>query len=187
MHPMEPSSTAGGSRKDQRCPLFARLKCAIHRTEGVYSLRIVCIGEISDLPSSRATFVPLPRSRVWRSAFDSVIASSFAWRSAFHYNSLGPGGQNPCAVGKPAPTGLTITLSPASRTLPRRRAMSGFPRGKLDFYASLKEECAYQKFESRQEARGVIFEYIELWYNRQRYHSRLGYMSPVEFEMRSGH
>lgn len=55
------------------------------------------------------------------------------------------------------------------------------------FYASLKEECAYRKFQSRQEARNVIFEYIELWYNRQRYHSRLGYMSPVEFEMKSGH
>jgi len=55
------------------------------------------------------------------------------------------------------------------------------------FYASLKEECAYRKFESRQEAKLIIFEYIELWYNRQRYHSRLGYMSPVEFEMKSGH
>jgi transposase InsO family protein len=55
------------------------------------------------------------------------------------------------------------------------------------FYASLKEECAYRKFASRQEARNVIFEYIELWYNRQRYHSRLGYMSPVEFEIMSGH
>lgn len=55
------------------------------------------------------------------------------------------------------------------------------------FYASLKEECAYRKFASRQEARNVIFEYIELWYNRQRYHSRLGYMSPVEFEIKSGH
>ena len=54
MHPMEPSFTASGPRKDQRCPLFAGLKCAIHRTEGVYSLRIVCMCEISGFPSSRA-------------------------------------------------------------------------------------------------------------------------------------
>ena len=32
------------------------------------------------------------------------------------------------------------------------------------------------------EARGDIFEWIEGWYNTQRLHSALGYMSPVEFE-----
>ncbi|WP_152966222.1 IS3 family transposase, partial [Ornatilinea apprima] len=32
-----------------------------------------------------------------------------------------------------------------------------------------------------------IFEYIEVWYNRQRLHSSLGYLSPIEFELLSGH
>ncbi|MHB0968129.1 MAG: IS3 family transposase, partial [Bellilinea sp.] len=32
-----------------------------------------------------------------------------------------------------------------------------------------------------------IFEYIEGWYNRQRLHSSLGYVSPMEFEQLSGH
>ncbi|HEY5671423.1 MAG TPA: IS3 family transposase, partial [Anaerolineales bacterium] len=36
-------------------------------------------------------------------------------------------------------------------------------------------------------ARTTIFEYIEVWYNRHRLHSSLGYLSPVEFEQFSGH
>ena len=50
------------------------------------------------------------------------------------------------------------------------------------FFATLKTECVTQQFESRQQARQVIFEYIELWYNRQRRHSALGYLSPEQFE-----
>jgi len=51
------------------------------------------------------------------------------------------------------------------------------------FFKTLKAECVYQnKFETRQQAALVIFEYIEIWYNRQRLHSALGYMSPQDFE-----
>lgn len=55
------------------------------------------------------------------------------------------------------------------------------------FHATLKGECAYRKFATKAEARTTIFEYIEVWYNRQRIHSSLGYVSPVEFEQSSGH
>lgn len=55
------------------------------------------------------------------------------------------------------------------------------------FYATLKGECAYRQFATRKEAEMQIFEYIEIWYNRQRMHSSLGYLSPVEFEQSSGH
>jgi putative transposase len=37
-------------------------------------------------------------------------------------------------------------------------------------------------FASRAEDRQAIFEYIEVWYNRQRLHSSLGYLSPAAFE-----
>jgi transposase InsO family protein len=50
------------------------------------------------------------------------------------------------------------------------------------FFATLKTECVAAPFESREQARTAIFEYIEVWYNRQRLHSSLGYLSPVEFE-----
>ena len=39
---------------------------------------------------------------------------------------------------------------------------------------------------SRQEAVRAIFDYVEVFYNRQRSHSHLGYLSPVEFERRAG-
>ena len=55
------------------------------------------------------------------------------------------------------------------------------------FFATLKGERAVSQFTSRAEARSTIFEYIEVWYNRQRLHSSLGYLSPVEFERSSGH
>ncbi len=55
------------------------------------------------------------------------------------------------------------------------------------FFATLKTECATQPFPSRAVARSTIFAYIEAWYNRERLHSSLGYLSPVEFEARLGH
>jgi len=52
------------------------------------------------------------------------------------------------------------------------------------FWATLKEECGNQKiFSSRNEAKVMIFEVIEVCYNRQRIHSSLGYVSPVEYEL----
>lgn len=51
------------------------------------------------------------------------------------------------------------------------------------FFSTLKKELIYQvRFKTREQARREIFEYIEVFYNRQRMHSYLGYMSPVEFE-----
>lgn len=51
------------------------------------------------------------------------------------------------------------------------------------FFATLKRELAdRQTFETRAEARSALFEYIEVWYNRQRLHSALGYLTPAKFE-----
>ena len=46
------------------------------------------------------------------------------------------------------------------------------------FFSTLKSECVMGVFSSRAQARQSIFEYIEVWYNRQRRHSALGYHSP---------
>ncbi|MFC1960913.1 IS3 family transposase [Chloroflexota bacterium] len=53
---------------------------------------------------------------------------------------------------------------------------------KQSFFASLKAECVTQRYLSRASARCDIFEYIEVWYNRQRRHSALAYVSPAAFE-----
>jgi len=51
------------------------------------------------------------------------------------------------------------------------------------FFASLKKELVHDAdFATRSEARAAIFEYIEVFYNNQRRHSSLGYVSPAEYE-----
>lgn len=52
------------------------------------------------------------------------------------------------------------------------------------FFSTLKRELIYgRRFRTRAEARQAIFEYIEVFYNRIRLHSALGYMSPLEYEL----
>lgn len=54
------------------------------------------------------------------------------------------------------------------------------------FFATLKTEMVHQqRFETRAEARTAVFEYIEVFYNRQRRHSTLGYLSPAIYEART--
>src|SRR4051812_612494 len=49
------------------------------------------------------------------------------------------------------------------------------------FFASLKTERIHEaRFRTRAEARAAVFEYIEVFYNRQRLHSALGYRTPAE-------
>ena len=54
------------------------------------------------------------------------------------------------------------------------------------FFGTLKRELVYQRqYATRSEATQDIFEYIEVFYNRQRCHSTLGYHSPAEYEARA--
>jgi len=51
------------------------------------------------------------------------------------------------------------------------------------FFASLKNELTWHRtFQSRDQARSAIFDYIEVFYNRQRLHQTLGYVSPARYE-----
>jgi len=51
------------------------------------------------------------------------------------------------------------------------------------FFSTLKSELICdQPYRTRAQARSAVFEYIEVWYNRKRRHSTLGYISPVQFE-----
>lgn len=51
------------------------------------------------------------------------------------------------------------------------------------FFHTLKTEHIYfEQYETREQAKRSIFEYVEVFYNRQRRHSTLNYMSPMVFE-----
>lgn len=51
------------------------------------------------------------------------------------------------------------------------------------FFGTLKKELVHhRKYRTRAEARRDIFDYIEVFYNRERLHSSLGYLSPLNYE-----
>ncbi|WP_373324000.1 IS3 family transposase [Dictyobacter formicarum] len=51
------------------------------------------------------------------------------------------------------------------------------------FFATLAKECTNRvRFQTRQQARSAIFEYLECFYNPVRLHSTLQYQSPRTFE-----
>lgn len=53
------------------------------------------------------------------------------------------------------------------------------------FWGMLKQELIHQcHFETRQEARQAITEYIEVYYNRQRLQANLGFLSPAVYAQR---
>lgn len=54
------------------------------------------------------------------------------------------------------------------------------------FFSSLKTERTARKvYRTRDEARADVFDYIERFYNPRRQHSKLGYLSPMQFEARA--
>ena len=54
------------------------------------------------------------------------------------------------------------------------------------FFGNLKNELTHHRdFHTREQARSEIFDYIEIFYNRQRAHATLQYMSPLDYESRS--
>ncbi|MCA0895136.1 IS3 family transposase, partial [Microbulbifer agarilyticus] len=51
------------------------------------------------------------------------------------------------------------------------------------FFSRLKVELVYAApFLNEEQAKSEVFEYIEVFYNRTRRHSALGYVSPAEYE-----
>ena len=54
------------------------------------------------------------------------------------------------------------------------------------FFSNLKNELVWhQTFDTRADARTAVFDYIELFYNRQRLHQTLDYVSPAQYEART--
>jgi len=80
-------------------------------------------------------------------------------------------------------TAYLSCLAAASTQLSMSRVGNCYDNAVMEsFFGTLKTECAASPFLNRAQARTIIFEYMEVWYNRQRLHSTLGYVSPVDFE-----
>lgn len=74
-------------------------------------------------------------------------------------------------------------LTTADSQLSMSRVATPYDNAVMEsFFSTLKTECVTGPFRTRAEARTTIFEFLEVWYNRQRMHSTLGYCSPVDFE-----
>lgn len=77
-----------------------------------------------------------------------------------------------------ADNGITCSMSRAGNVCDNSAMES--------FFSSLKTERTARKvYRTRDEARADVFDYIERFYNPRRRHSKLGYLSPVEFEARA--
>ena len=51
------------------------------------------------------------------------------------------------------------------------------------WFSSLKKEWIYKNiYSTESELKALVFEYIEVWYNKKRKHSSLGYLSPMQYK-----
>ncbi len=79
--------------------------------------------------------------------------------------------------------GFQLSMSRKGNCWERAAYPEGYNAVAESFFATLKRECiGEQVFTDLTEARSVLFDYIEVFYNRQRLHSTLGYLSPVQYE-----
>jgi putative transposase len=88
---------------------------------------------------------------------------------------------------------MVFMLVPPSGKVVRPRAATARSGNVWDnaamesFFSSLKTERTARKlYRTRDEAKADVFDYIERFYNSKRRHSRIGYMSPMEFESQAG-
>ena len=87
--------------------------------------------------------------------------------------------------------GSTYAMKSYRETLSRYGMISSMSRKRdcwdnavaESFFSNLKNELIYwHNFNTREEARATIFDYIEVFYNRQRLHQTLNYQTPEQFE-----
>ncbi len=132
--------------------------------EDLYSRRIVG-WSMSSRIDSRLVVDALEMAVAWRLPGEGLVAHSDrgSQYASEHYQGLLSG------------RGIVCSMS--------RRANCWDNAPMESFFASLKKELTRGEiFATRAEARANLFEYIEIFYNRVRRHSSLGYRSPIEYE-----
>jgi putative transposase len=111
-----------------------------------------------------------------QSALDNALIRRNPQRGMYFHSDRGSQYSSQ-AVRKPLRViGANLSMSAAGNCYDNAKAEA--------FFSTLKTECfpSRQLFESKNQARREIFEYIEVYYNNQRLHSALGYKTPSGFE-----
>jgi Integrase core domain len=128
----------------------------------------------------------LQRLRRLRDHRRNVDVPRIKHRRPAHYNPV----RKPAALRRPLELGQYVSLVFGQRCREAGIAQSMGSKGDCDdnavkesFFASLEKDLLRRRsFRTRQEARTEVFDYIEVFYNRERLHSTLGYRSPEEYE-----
>jgi len=120
-------------------------------------------------------------------ADDSLESSlvTTTWKKACHNQQLQPGLLHHSDRGvQYASTHFQSLLHSCGAAPSMSRKGNPYDNAIMEsFLASLKTECFENQIpKSRREAKLILFDYIETFYNRYRLHSSLGYQSPLEFE-----
>lgn len=130
----------------------------------LYSRRVVgwAMGERPNLPLAMsalemALLMRLPQSGLVHHTDQGVLYSAYAYRERLSASGIEP------------------SMSAKGNAYDNAVAES--------FFSNLKNELVHHcDFHTREAARAAIFDYIEIFYNRQRRHQTLGYVSPIQFE-----
>jgi transposase InsO family protein len=130
----------------------------------LYSRRVVgwAMGERPNLPLvlnalDMALLARLPQGGLVHHTDQAPLYSAYAYRERLSTNGLNP------------------SMSAKGNAYDNAVAES--------FFSNLKNELVHHcDFVTREQARAAIFDYIEIFYNRQRRHQTLGYVSPMQFE-----
>jgi putative transposase len=133
---------------------------------------------ILDAYSRRAIGYAMDRSRAERlveAALDMALASRQPRAGLLHHSDRGS--QYTATAYRGLLEGSGIIMSMSGKGEPYDNALME------SFFGTLKVECVQRHdFQTPEQARAGIFEYLEVFYNRQRLHSSLGYRSPLAFE-----
>jgi transposase InsO family protein len=136
------------------------------------------LAAVEDLYSKRIvgwSMGPRIDSRLVVDALEMAVARRLPGEGLVAHSDRGSQYASEHYQGALAGHGITCSMS--------RRANCWDNAPMESFFASLKKELVHDEdYATREEARASIFEYIEVFYNRVRRHSSLGYRSPIEYE-----
>lgn len=122
----------------------------------------------------------------WSTRADLCVALVLeAWRRAIDRYPLAPGLLHHSDRGcQYASSDFQSLLQKSTACGSMSRPANPYDNAMMEsFFATLKTECFKNQIpKSRREAKLILFDYIETFYNRYRLHSSLGYKSPLEFE-----